>query len=161
MAHLSTFEFGGRIFELWRQIWRLCCTLMQQISMQSPPWRCIGPSSEVFISSKVKQPKLACPPNSNVDKCVRDESSVNETNWDQNTTVCLLSPWDQSMSKTMIVAPLWKTISILFCACRLWLCYARPSFDHKLSKYNMRVFLSNWNTVIVVSKGPGQRRNWL
>ena len=74
MAHLSTFEFGGRIFELWRQIWTLLGTNMQQISIVGHSREYIGLSSEALMSSKLKPAKLACPPNSNIVKCAQVDS---------------------------------------------------------------------------------------
>ena len=73
-THLSTFEFGGRIFELWRQIWTLLGTNMQQISIVGHSGKYIGLSSEALMSSKLKPAKLACPPNSNIVKCAQVDS---------------------------------------------------------------------------------------
>ena len=42
---------------------------MQQISIVGHSRKYIGLSSEALMSSKLKPAKLACPPNSNVDKC--------------------------------------------------------------------------------------------
>ena len=42
---------------------------MQQISIVGHSREYIGLSSEALMSSKLKPAKLACPPNSNVDKC--------------------------------------------------------------------------------------------
>ena len=42
---------------------------MQQISIVGHSGKYIGLSSEALMSSKLKPAKLACPPNSKVDKC--------------------------------------------------------------------------------------------
>ena len=49
---------------------------MQQISIVGHSGKYIGLSSEALMSSKLKPAKLACPPNSNIDKCAAPKLKV-------------------------------------------------------------------------------------